>query len=865
MITVTINGKKVLLEAPVTVLAAARTAGIHIPTLCHNDLLEAFGGCRLCLVEIEKVSRLQTACTQFVTDGMVVSTETDRVVEARRAVLEFLLINHPLDCPYCDKAGECDLQDLAVKYGPATGRFAEGKRTHPESFEDPLIIRNMERCILCSKCVRMCADLQRASAISIINRGARSSVEPFSGGKYDCEYCGNCLTVCPVGAIMSRAHRHDYRPWLIDKEAETVCSYCGVGCTMVLQMRGNSLIRAVPRIGLGLNKGLLCSRGRFGYDFLQSSERLDAPLIRRNGELRQATWAEAVAYMAQRLKQILADKGGDAIAGIASGRSTNEDIYVFQKFFRLVLDSNNVDSVAGVAYGPAQKMFEKIFGQGVTANLIHGISRSDGVLVVGGDPASVNPVLGLEIRAAHKKEVPVVVLGYARGLESFSRHKLRANPFTEPVLLAALVSEMRKRKDFSGERTFFEAMIKDLEPMPLKDACEMSGIKLSDFMDVVTVLSGMSNPSIVIGRDIVQTSSGHSSLLLLAALVSLLNGRIYLMSEFPNEQGLLDMGCQPDILPCGRPMAVETYKKRCEELLGVEVPSNRGRNLVEIIEGAHAGTIEALYIMGDNIALSLPDANYVREALENVEFLVVHDLFLSETAHLADVVLPALSWAEKEGSYTNLERRIQLTRKSIDRKGPEEWKVLAQVSEILGFDMGYGSVEDIFREIARVSLIYRGLSYQDLRSGKCLWPYKGEPLRHDAHPEDMKFPDWASLTAQYEAGRIHLLKDSCLFHSEHSSRYSSLLKSIAPEPYVRISGMLAERASVAQGDYVTVSTGSGRATVRAHIDPYLPEDAILMPNFESQGIFQIIAWKTNPVIRTFAFDGNEAVIVKQDM
>ncbi len=862
MITVTINGKKISLENPVTIFEAARTAGIYIPTLCHDNLLEPYGGCRLCLVEIEKVPRLQTSCTQFVTDGMVVRTETERIVEARRAVLEFLLINHPLDCPYCDKAGECDLQDFAMKYGPATGRFAEGKRKHPESFEDPVIVRNMERCILCSKCVRMCDDVQGASAISIVNRSTRCSVEPFSGGKFDCEYCGNCLTVCPVGAIVSRAHRLNYRPWLIEKEVETVCSYCGVGCTMVLQMRGNSVVRVLPRIGLGLNRGLLCNRGRFGYDYIQNSERLDTPLIRRNGELRPATWAEAVTYIAQRLRKIKEEKGGDAIGGIASGRCTNEDIYVFQKFFRVVLGSNNIDSVASFAYGPAQKFFEKIYGQGVTANLIHGISNSDGIFVVGGDPTSVNPVLGQQIRSAYKKEVPVVVLGYAGGLEKSSKYRMIPNSFTETVLLAAFVSEIRNRKSFTGERPSFEKIISDLDRISLKDASGISGIDSDELMNIVTVLSKMSNPSIIIGRDIIQTSNGHINLLLLAALVYLLNGRIYLLSELPNEQGLLDMGCQPDTLPSGRPLSVEIYRKRCEEILGVEIPSAPGRTFAEIIEAAHDGKIQALYVMDENVAFSLPGARYIRDALKNIEFLVVQDMFLSETAQLADVVLPAPSWPEKEGSYTNLERRIQLIRKAVDGRGWEEWKILAEISRILGYDMGYRSAADIFAEIAKVSLIYRGMTYEDIINGKCLWPYRGEPLRHDVHLEGIELPDINALMKESGIDKIYVHRDSCLFHSENVSRYSSVLKDIAPEPYVKIGKILAERLSISDGEDVTVSTEAGRILMHAHIDPSLPEDTVLIPNFEDQGSFRIMKWKINPVTRTPALDGNDVIIRK---
>lgn len=862
MITVTINGKKLTFEKPVTILDAAGTAGIHIPTLCHHELLKPYGGCRLCLVEVEKVPRLQTSCSQYISDGMVVRTETEKVIEARRAVLEFLLINHPLDCPHCDKAGECELQDLAMKYGPSTGRFAEGKRRYPENFEDPLIVRNRERCVLCSRCVRMCDEVQGASAISITNRGSRSYVEPFSGGRYDCEYCGNCLSVCPVGAITSRAHRHGYRPWMMEREVETVCAFCGVGCSLVLQVRNNSVVRTVPKAVRGPNQGLLCSKGRFGYDCVNNSDRLRTPLLRRNGVLEPATWAEAVTFMADRFKEIREVHGGDAVAGIISGRCTNEDAYVFQKFLRGAIGTNNIDSSAGLAYGPAQRFFERIFGQGVTANLIHGISNSDGILVVGGDPTAINPVLGLQIRSASRKGVPVVVMGYAEGLKRFANHTFITGSTAETVLLASLVQEIMKKRSLPGDRPALEEIMTKLQPVPLKDASEMCGFGMNQFADTVEVLLKLSNPSIIIGKDIVQTSTGHINLLFLAALVYLLNGRIYLLSDLPNDQGLLDMGCQPDMLPSGRPLTIETFRKRCEEAMGFALPSNPGLSYVEIIEAAHSGGIKALYVMGEDAVRCLPDRNYMNDALRNVRFLVVQDRFLTETARHADVVLPSLSWAEKEGSYTNLERRIQLTRKAVQGESSEQWKVITELSRTLGLDMDYRSAADIFAEISRISHIYREITDSDLSSGRCFWPYRGGPLRHDAHIVGIELPDIASLMKDPAESRVHVRMEAHLFHSQNASSYSTALKSISPEPYVKMGEILAGRLSAGDGEGVKVSTEAGSMTLPVRLEPCLPENVVLIPTFERGGILEMIKWKVNPAMKVPALDGNAAVFEK---
>ncbi|BCB97024.1 formate dehydrogenase subunit alpha [Dissulfurispira thermophila] len=880
MITVTIDGKKITLQKAITILKAAEKAGIKIPTLCHHDMLEPYGGCRLCLVEIEKMPRLQTACTQYVADGMVIWTETERVVEARKGILEFLLINHPLDCPYCDKAGECDLQDLVVKYGPSTGRFVEGKRTHPENYDDPIIVRNMERCILCARCVRMCDKVQGASAISITNRSSKSFVEPFSGGRYNCEYCGNCLTVCPVGAIMSRLHKHTYRPWQIEKEVDTVCSFCGVGCSLTLQVRGNSIVRAIPvlhpkgsydflgtpRHDKGLNKGLLCNRGRFGYDYVGSKNRLDSPLIKKDGEFKRATWDEAFSYIASRLKEIKDTYGSNSIAGIASGRCTNEDNYVFQKFMRVVLGTNNIDSVAGFAYAQAQKFFENIFGQGVTANPIHGIANSDGIFVVGGDPTSVNPVLGLQIRAGYQKAVPVITMGYANGLKIFSSKKLIPHPFTETALLLSLITGIRNERPLCGLNSAFEKIIRDIPVVEIEEAQEICGIASKDINYAIDTLSVMTNPAIIIGRDIIQKTHGHTNLLLLAALIYLLNGRIYLLSELPNEQGLVDMGCLPDMLLGGRPMAVDIFRKRYEEFFGVEVSSDLGYSLMEMIDAAHHNKIKAMYVIGDDAVSNLPNRRYVSDALSKLDFLVVHDVFMTDIAYMADVVIPSLSWAEKEGSYTNLERRLQMTKKAVDGIGIEDWKAIANVSRMLGFDMDYRGFEDIFSEITRVSPLYKDISLEDINTGQCMWPYKGEPLRHGMSIEGIEIPDIKSMIERSDRRKIYIGIDDPLFQADSLSRNSDALMSIAPEPYVRISKTLSQELLVANGEDITVQTDYGSVDLSVQIDSDVPRNVILIPkNYNGTGVFEVMKWQMHLVTKSPIMDFTECVIKKRQV
>lgn len=856
MIRVTINGREIKLEKPVTVLEAARSAGIKIPTLCYHEQLEKYGGCRLCLVEVEKMPRLQTACTLMTADGMVVRTETEAIVDVRRGVLEFLLINHPLDCPVCDKAGECELQDLVEKYGPATGRYREQKRKVPESLEDPVIVRNMERCVVCTRCVRMCEAVQGASAIAVINRGGHSHIEPFSGGKYDCEYCGNCVSVCPVGAIMSRLHRHSYRPWQVVSRTETICPYCGVGCTVIAQVRDDMIKRVIPKIGSAVNNGMLCSRGRFGYEFVGSPERLTKPLVKKNGTLEETSWEEALGVVAQKLGEIKTKHGSSAIAGIASPRCTNEDNYVFQKFMRVTLGTNNVDSSARTGYAGAQRFIESIFGQGATANIISGLANSDTILVVGGDPTAVNPILGLQIRASSRKGGTILSIGHVKGLDHFSPVVLNPGLYSETVLLEGIVSGLKDRKGLPGSSAAVENRIKDLTVTP-EDVQKTCDIRADDLNRFIGKLVAASNPAVVIGKEIIQSSGGSYNLLLLSAINYLINGRIYLLSERANEQGVLDMGCAPDILPGYRPVSVAEFRRRYDNAWKTQISGKPGLSLFEIIDAAQESSIRALYVMGENPVFNLPRSGAVESALNNLDLLVVQDIFLTETGRLADVVLPSLSWGEKDGTFTNMERRIQRLRKAVKRDGMEDWKIVSRISDKLGVKFSYGTAEDVFQEISRVSPLYRELTYEEIESGMSLWPYKGEPLRG---------VEEVTIQESHEAardGKLYLKLERPLYHSGTLSTKAPGLNTIYPKAVIRVSPSTARALSLNTGDIIRVSSKIGSMELPVVIDPAVDSStAMISNNFEGKGAFRLMEYTVDPVLQSPCIDGNEIQIEK---
>jgi NADH-quinone oxidoreductase chain G len=853
MITVNINGKEISLDESVTVLEAARKAGINIPTLCNHKLLESFGGCRLCVVEVERMPKLMTACTLMAADGMVVKTESETISKARRAMLEFLLINHPLDCPYCDKAGECELQDVVMQYGPPEGRFKEEKRKVPESHDDPILSRNMERCIVCTRCVRMCEDVQGASAIAMLDRGGRTVMEPFSSRSFNCEYCGNCLTACPVGSILSRLYIHSYRPWQLDREVETICGYCGVGCTLIAQTRDESIIRVIPQEGLGLNNGLLCAKGRFGYDFTSNPDRLRTPLIRKGDALVESSWDEALDLVANRMLEIKKESGGASIGGIASPRCTNEDNYVFQKFIRMACGSNNIDSISRTGFAAAQKYFENLLGQGISANIISGIKKSDSVLVLGGDPTAVNPILGLSIRAAAKGGAKVAVMGHAPGLERFKTLKLAPAVFKEAEALEALLAEIFRAKGKRGESQLIDEAISSLSER-LSEKITAKG-----FDELKDILMNSLSTSIVLGMDLVQRSDGNRVLFAIAGLTYLLEARLYLLSERPNEQGLIDMGCVPDMLPGGRPVEISDFRKRYEDKWKGPVPDDEGLTLMEIIRGAKDRGIKALYIMGDNPVFNLPDSSFTREALSSLDLLVVQDVFLTETAKLADVVLPALAWSEEAGTYTNLERRVQLLRKAVDSSsGVEDWKIISNISTRMGYEMYYSDARAIMDEISRVSPLYRSLTHDEITGKESLWPYNGEPLRGE-------IKGFGSVIIE---GRVHnsdlyLVDEKILFHSGSLSQRSSALMRIDPEPLLKIGSQLADRLKLADGDKVSINNDRGSIEVAVSIDASLSSDKVLLSNnFKDKGAFDLLGYNLDPVTKAPGIDGCEISIRK---
>jgi len=712
----------------------------------------------------------------------------------------------------------------------------------------------MERCIACERCVRMCEEVQGVSALTMVGRGSSTRMEPFSLESFDCEYCGNCLPACPVGAILSTGQMHNYRPWQMDRDIETVCGHCGVGCQLVVQVRDESIARIDSKTALGINRGLLCSLGRFGNEYVGDAERLSTPLIRKNGELEECSWEEAIAFVADRLTAIKEGHGGAAIAGIASPRCTNEENYVFQKFLRVGCGSNNIDSLSRLGFAAAQRAFENLLGTGITANELSAIDGCDAILIVGGDPTVINPILGLAVRQAGRGGARIGVLGRAPGLDRFSHVAVAPGFAEEPAMLAALLANVVAVRGFSD---------KDIERAVagLLGSTRSPDTTHEGLAELTELLLAATSPAIVVGPELVQRSDGHQALSALAGLTHVLGARLYLQAEGANEQGLVDVGCVPDRLPGGIPVSHATHRNRLEEIWNGSIPEAPGLSLMEIVEAA--GTeVRALYVMGENPVFKLPKSSSVRDALGALELLVVQDIFLNETGRVADVVLPAQAWSERDGTYTNIERRIQRTRKAVaPRSGGADWKIVCDVATAMGHPMDYADVGEITDELARVSPLHEGLEHESLDG-------RGWLVHRTDEPRHKELPISPVIRAQRKMNGdgIYLGIDKVLFHSGTTSRHAPALLQICPEATAKFGLALASELGIEEGDRVRLSTAQGSVTVPVEIDPSIRDHSVLLSNhFEGKGVLGLLDYTLDPVTKAPGFEACEVTVEKEEV
>ncbi len=875
---ITIDKQKIEVEKGKTVLEAAEENGIAIPTLCHSPFLEDVGACRMCLIEDLADGKLKTSCTTEVKDGMEVLTKSKRVEDSRRTILDLLISDHPLDCMTCEADGSCTLQDLAYQYG--IERSSYGTKSEPRfkvERDNEFIELDPDKCILCGKCIRVDQDIQCSDAIDFVERGFQTKVgaasdEGLGGEDSTCVFCGQCVELCPTGALSYIPSQKKGREYNFEKTV-TTCPYCGVGCQLELKTKDRKVIEvgSVYREGTPNPYGEACVKGRFGYDFINHPDRLKKPLIKRNGKFEEAEWEEALSLVAEKLTEIKDEYGGRALAGLSSAKCTNEENYLMQKFMRAVIGTNSVDHCARLCHASTVAGLVKAFGSGAMTNSISEIEGSDLIFVIGSNPTENHPVIGSKMKKAHKNRTKLIVAAPRQiELSGLAEVAVQQQPGTDVALLNGLmhviIEEGLADQEFIAERTenyeYLASVVEDYTP---EKVAEITGVEAAKIKKAARLFAEADKAAIYFAMGITQHRTGTDNVLSVANL-ALLTGNVGRESTGVNPlrgqnnvQGACDLGALSNVYPGYQsvedPEIKEKFARAWEtEELSAEV----GLTVVEIFKQA-GEDIRGLYIIGENPVISDPDQRHIEEALDSLDFLVVEDIFLTETAQFADVVLPAACFAEKEGSFTNTERRIQKVNKAIGPPGEAraDWKIISEISTRMGYQMNYDSPADIMAEIAEVTPIYGGIYADRLGDQGLQWPCKdredpGTKFLHQGefargkgkfHPVTY-IPPAEEVDDEYDyimmTGRMLYH-----FHTGTMTRNSEPIDKHEPDAYLEINKKDAKKLRIKEGDRVRVTSRRGEVETNVRIGDRVQPGQIFMPFHYAESPANRL---TNPVL-----------------
>lgn len=814
MVNLTIDNRQVTAPKTATIYEAAEMNGIKIPILCHDKKLKPFGACRMCLVEVEQMKGRQIpACTTPVTEGMIIHTATPDIIKARKMVLELLLLNHPIDCPVCDKGGDCDLQNLTYDYQVNGNRFTDEKFHHQIDYNNPLIERDMNRCILCGKCARICDEIVSFGALTFIDRGIETKIGCEFDGALNCEFCGSCVSVCPVGSLLARPFKFKARFWSLTKQ-KTVCGYCGTGCNLTLGVKDNKVLTTIYDQEQGFHKGQLCVRGRFGYQFINSEKRLTKPMLRKNGTLVAVGWDEALDFVVGKLK-------GGNVAALSTARLTNEEFVLFKKVMELS-GSKDFDHSAGYAHSALTEGFARSFGTTASPATIPDIQKSNFLLVIKSDAYETHPVAGFEINMAVKnKGVVLNILSDKHGkLGKLPGAKTLLHvPGSEIALVNALskvILDGKKAAGIASSVVGYSQLEQSLSDCSVEAVAATCGVSVNDIIELANDYSAAEKALIVFPVGLAypghnaELASAIANLAILAGKIGSEGSGVLCMSEKNNSQGAVDMGFYP---------------------------SQDGKNAQQILDGCASGAVKTLFIAGENPVVSYPDRTKTAAALDKVDCLIVSELFLSETAAMADVVLPACSFAEKEGTFTAADRRVQHIKPAIRKIGlsRSDFEIFGVLISRLGGEVPVSSAT-VFSEIASNTRGYAGMSYAALGESGAFAPVDIKPA----------FVDVKAPGQTRQAGKLALLTGSSLYHCGTMSQYGEGPMHVCPEGYLEISRKDAANNKISENDLLTVTSASGSVQLKARITPRMSEGVVFTPyHFSSASVNQ--AWNGTEV------------------
>jgi formate dehydrogenase alpha subunit len=813
LLTITINGKDAQVPSGEMLLDSLRNLGIVVPTLCHDDRLTPYGGCRLCVVaRRDGRGGLVASCSTPVQRGMSIETDAPEVIESRRRQLQLLALNHRMECPVCTRRGDCRLQDLVYLYGSPEEELQFQRQEAPIDQDSPVIVRDTEKCILCGRCVRICDEVQGVAAIGIINRGLQARVSTPLDRPLDCEFCGQCVNACPVGALVARPYVSEIPAW--QREAvSTTCSYCSCGCEVRVETHEGSLQRVTANVDSRPNRGKLCPKGWLGWDVEDHPDRLDGPLLRRAGRLVEVGWDEALDSVAAAMRE--AREAGRPVAGLGSSRLTCEDAYLLQRFVRTVIGSPHVDLGPGGGGGALVDGMGGITGAPHSSATFEDLAAADVVLVLRGDPTRTHPLVKTELVQGIRQRGQKLILAHAMsgGLERHADVYLPLEPGTEETLLHGLAGAILRRRsgaaDSCGEVAGFAEWSSGISDYTPELASATTGVPVKRITHAVDLLASARNVVAVVVTGLGLPGDEAGVTRAVAQLLRLLGDcerrfGVLVMGEKANVQGALDVGLHPGLLPGHRKAREEGACREVGEVWGCEPPRGPGWTTKELFTRAAKGEIGVIHVLGQDPVGAWPQGFDAQRAIEATRFVVVQDAFLTRTARSADAVLPVRILADRDGTLVGADGvRRSLRRIGMSRGIPQDGQILVELARRLGAELPAG--DRLEQELARL----------------VKWPHERSPVsRFEAVTPPIRRPAWSGILLDVSPQ---------LFHSGSVTSRSRRLQALSPTVAARLSPSDAGELGVRNGDAIRVAAGKRELLLRARLDSTVRCGTVVVP------------------------------------
>ncbi len=863
IVSVTIDGATVQVPAGTSIMRAAGENGCAIPKLCATDSLEPFGSCRMCLVEVDGRKGTPASCTTPVEDGMVVRTQTPKLGKLRRNVMELYISDHPLECLTCAANGDCELQDMAGVVGLRDVRYGYEGENHLGAEKDqsnPYFDFDSSKCIVCNRCVRACDQIQGTLALTIEGRGFNSKVSP--GGlnflSSECVSCGACVQACPTGTLEEKSVIELGMP---TRTVQTTCAYCGVGCTFNAELRGDELIRMVPAKTGGANEGHSCVKGRFAFGYASHKDRVLEPMIREKitDDWTKVSWDEAISYAANKFKAIQAKYGDNSIGGVTSSRCTNEEIFTVQKMIRTAFGNNNVDTCARVCHSPTGFGLSSTFGTSAGTQDFKSVNKSDVILLIGANPTDAHPVFGSRMKRRLRQGAKLIVvdprkLDLVESAHIKAQHHLQLQPGTNVAIINALahviVTEGLVDQEFINERCDTEAFARWMKFIALPENSpevvqSQSGVPAQELREAARLFATGGNGAIYYGLGVTEHSQGSTMVMGMANLAMATGniGRegvgVNPLRGQNNVQGSCDMGSFPHELSGYRHVSDDAVREQFETLWDVKLLPDPGMRIPNMLDNALSGEFRGMFVHGEDIAQSDPNTKHVMAALEAMDLVVVQDLFINETANFAHVFLPGTSFLEKDGTFTNAERRINRVRPVMAPKnGKQEWQIISELATAMGYPMHYDNAAQIMDEIASITPTFANVSFELLdRVGSLQWPVNaaapaGTPIMHvdgfvrgkglfietpfvpTEERANRKFPlllTTGRILSQYNVGAQTRRTANSIWHHED---------------VLELHESDAQMRGIKDGQKISISSRIGETTMRAKITDRVPAGVV---------------------------------------